>query len=230
MTDAFAPFVEEQWLDRIVEVITSYPQQSFQLLTKRPERMRALFARRPVLRNLWLRTSVGQRRYLDRLDVLRTILRRRFVSFEPLLEDLGAIDLEGIRWAIAGAESDAVGGRGRCSSIGSAAFECHNGRSALAAGTGPHAPLWTLAKASRRASTDESGRSFRAAVTYADVDVWWSALSHSFRCKAANVSRILYVLIDPDRSSDKPLDIGTDNTPGDVHTLDDLYVRSHIGQ
>jgi protein gp37 len=58
--------------------------------------------------NLWLGVSVEQRRHLDRLAALyATPAAIRFASFEPLLEDLGTIDMTSLDWAIAGAESDA---------------------------------------------------------------------------------------------------------------------------
>ena len=56
--------------------------------------------------NIWLGVSVETKRYLPRLDHLRRIdSSTRFVSFEPLLEDLGTIDLKGIHWTIVGCES-----------------------------------------------------------------------------------------------------------------------------
>jgi len=58
------------------------------------------------LSNVWLGVSVEDRQRLERIDVLRTIPAAvRFVSFEPLLEDLREIDLSGIHWAITGGES-----------------------------------------------------------------------------------------------------------------------------
>jgi protein gp37 len=72
--------------------------------------MRQFVASRPVIPNLWLGTSVGQRRSLPRLDVLHAIPAAiRFVSLEPLLEDLGVLDLVRIDWGIVGAESDPRG-------------------------------------------------------------------------------------------------------------------------
>jgi protein gp37 len=113
MTDLFGAFVPSQWIARIFAVIASHSQHIFQMLTKRPNRARDFFAAGPVLPNLWLGTSVGHRGGLDRLDALRRIPAAvRFVSFEPLTEDLGELDLAGIDWTICGAES-APRGRAR---------------------------------------------------------------------------------------------------------------------
>jgi protein gp37 len=110
MTDLFAAFVVDDWIARILEVVAAHPEHVFQVLTKRPERMRDFLAGRPVSPNLWLGTSAGHRRALHRLDVLRSIPAAvRFASFEPLIEDLGELDLEGIDQAIVGAESDPRG-------------------------------------------------------------------------------------------------------------------------
>jgi protein gp37 len=109
MTDLFAPFIKTEWLDRILEVIARHPQHVFQMLTKRPTRIRDYFDNRAaeVLPNLWLGTSVEQRRHLNRLDSLyRTPAALRFLSAEPLLEDLGAFDISRLDWVIVGAESD----------------------------------------------------------------------------------------------------------------------------
>jgi protein gp37 len=110
ITDLFADFVVDAWLDRIFAVVEAHPRHVFQVLTKRPTRMRDYFSTRPPLPNLWLGTSIEQRRHKNRLSLLRaTPAAIRFVSFEPLLEDLGPIDLSDIGWVIAGAESDPLG-------------------------------------------------------------------------------------------------------------------------
>jgi protein gp37 len=110
MTDLFRPFVRDDWIAAILAVIARHPEHVFQLLTKRPERMAEFFAKQPPPGNVWVGTSIGERRWKPRLDSLRQIPATvRFVSLEPLLEDLGALDLDGIGWVIAGAESDAHG-------------------------------------------------------------------------------------------------------------------------
>jgi protein gp37 len=81
---------------------------SFQILTKRPERMLDILSKPefPKLANVWLGTSVESKDYLDRIDALRRVPARvRFISFEPLLGPITDPDLAGIHWAIIGGES-----------------------------------------------------------------------------------------------------------------------------
>ena len=94
MTDLFAEFVLDDWITCIVEAIRRHPQHVYQALTKRPERVRDHFLIHPPPPNLWLGVSVEQRRHFDRLAALyATPAAIRFASFEPLLEDLGTIDM-----------------------------------------------------------------------------------------------------------------------------------------
>ena len=81
---------------------------TFQILTKRPERMRDVVktCNFPTLENVWLGTSVESQEFTGRIDVLReTPAHIRFVSFEPLLGPVVAADLENAHWAIVGGES-----------------------------------------------------------------------------------------------------------------------------
>jgi protein gp37 len=79
MTDLFGEFVQEEWIDRIFEVIAEHPDVIFQILTKRPERMLSYLSARPLIRNVWAGVSVENRRELWRLDQLRET-PPRFVS------------------------------------------------------------------------------------------------------------------------------------------------------
>jgi protein gp37 len=77
-------------------------------LTKRPDRMGSLVAKKisDVLPNVWLGTSIENSEVSGRANYLRTIPAAiRFISFEPLIGSVGAIDLTGIHWAIVGGES-----------------------------------------------------------------------------------------------------------------------------
>lgn len=109
MSDLFHEDIPFSFLDRIFEVIVRTPQHTYQILTKRSARMRDYFAAkaRKVPGNVWLGVSVEDRKYgLPRIDDLRGIPASiRFLSVEPLLEDLGEIDLKGIHWVIVGGES-----------------------------------------------------------------------------------------------------------------------------
>jgi protein gp37 len=100
---------------RLWELIEATPWLDWLLLTKRPENARAVLPtieiggwETPRFDNIWLGATVGCRESLPRVDVLRELPATvRFLSCEPLLEDLGGIDLSGIGWLIVGAESSA---------------------------------------------------------------------------------------------------------------------------
>lgn len=84
------------------------PQHDYQLLTKRPDRMRQLLSgpNFDVLLNVWLGTSVENQDVVGRIDELRaTPAAIRFISFEPLIGPISEADLTGIAWAIVGGES-----------------------------------------------------------------------------------------------------------------------------
>lgn len=107
MSDLFHPQVPFAFVEKVMATIEKTPQHTYQILTKRPKLMAQFFARRAVPPNAWLGVSVENRRHgLPRIDVLREIgARVRFLSCEPLLEDLGEMDLAGIAWVIVGGES-----------------------------------------------------------------------------------------------------------------------------
>jgi len=107
MSDLFHEDVPDEYIDRVMEVITKTPQHTYQILTKRAERIRDYFSSRPVPSNVWLGVSVEDRKYgLPRIPYLRSVAAKvRFLSVEPLLEDLGEFDLSGIDWVIVGGES-----------------------------------------------------------------------------------------------------------------------------
>jgi protein gp37 len=111
MSDLFHELVEFEYVDRVFAVMAAAPKHTFQILTKRPERMRD-YARRHVrqhgapLPNVWLGVSIENNRWTGRADVLReTPAAVRFISAEPLLGPLTRLDLTGIDWIIVGGES-----------------------------------------------------------------------------------------------------------------------------
>lgn len=100
-------FIEEAdpWRDDAYAIIRATPQHTYQILTKRIERAAGRLPD-PPLRNLWLGVSVEDRLRKHRIEALRDIpAALRFLSLEPLLEDLGTLDLRGIGWVIVGGES-----------------------------------------------------------------------------------------------------------------------------
>lgn len=108
MSDLFYEDVPVPFIKRVWEIMTRANWHTYQVLTKRPERMREVLSDYgfTVLPNVWLGTSVESRAYLRRLEALRSIPAQvRFVSFEPLLGPLGSVDLTNIHWSIVGGES-----------------------------------------------------------------------------------------------------------------------------
>ena len=111
MSDLFQAGVPAAYIARVGRVMERAHWHLFQVLTKRHERLRELLsgdlAWMGALPNAWFGVSVEDRRYgLPRIDALRrTPAVVRFLSIEPLLEDLGPLDLHGIDWVIVGGES-----------------------------------------------------------------------------------------------------------------------------
>ena len=107
MSDLFHEDVPDAFIEQVMAVAAQTPQHTYQILTKRAERLPRFFSQRPVPGNVWLGVSVENRRYgLPRIDHLRPVAARvRFLSVEPLLEDLGPLNLDGIQWVIVGGES-----------------------------------------------------------------------------------------------------------------------------
>jgi len=106
MSDLFHDKVPEAFIRRVFDVMRRASWHTFQVLTKRAERLEALGRSLDWPANVWMGVSVETRKYLSRLDHLRrTPAQVKFISFEPLLEGLGKIDLAGIDWAIVGGES-----------------------------------------------------------------------------------------------------------------------------
>jgi protein gp37 len=109
MSDLFHEQVPEEFIHRVWVVMESAPSHTFQVLTKRPERMRDILTgclSDRVLPNVWLGTSIENDRYVGRADALReTPAAVRFISAEPLLGPLPSLDLTGIDWLIVGGES-----------------------------------------------------------------------------------------------------------------------------
>jgi protein gp37 len=106
MSDIFHEDVPFSFVDAVMETIKACPQHHFQLLTKRAERMTEYFADREVPDNVWLGVTVEDRATVYRINFLRHINAKiKFLSCEPLLEDIGVIDLSHIDWIIVGGES-----------------------------------------------------------------------------------------------------------------------------
>jgi len=111
MSDLFQKGVPEEYVRLVFEVMNLADWHVYQVLTKRADRLRRITNRLPATlverRHIWLGVSVEDKKYgLPRIDELRRARAGvRFLSVEPLLEDLGELDLDGIDWVIVGGES-----------------------------------------------------------------------------------------------------------------------------
>ncbi|WP_279122213.1 phage Gp37/Gp68 family protein [Muribaculum intestinale] len=106
MSDIFHENVPFEFIDKMFDVIKSTPQHRYQILTKRAERMAEYFGTRSVPNNVWLGVTVEAQSSRFRIDHLRNLPASvKFLSCEPLVEDLGELDLNGIDWVIVGGES-----------------------------------------------------------------------------------------------------------------------------
>jgi protein gp37 len=107
MSDLFHDRVPDDFIDSVFDVMARAPHHTFQVLTKRAQRVANYSLRRDVPEHVWLGVSVENIRHgVPRIAQLqRARAATRFLSIEPLLEDLGKVDLSGMSWAIVGGES-----------------------------------------------------------------------------------------------------------------------------
>lgn len=107
MSDLFHEQVPYEFIDKVFSVIQQTPQHIYQILTKRSDKMREYFSTRDVPQNAWIGVTVeNQIHGLPRIEDLRAINAKiRFLSVEPLLEDLGTVNFTNIHWVIVGGES-----------------------------------------------------------------------------------------------------------------------------
>lgn len=107
MSDTFHESLTDFTIDKWFDLFRKYERHTFIILTKRINRAFNYFMTRQVPSNCWIGTSVENKAALHRIEKLKMIKSYiRFVSFEPLLEDVTPVDLKGIHWAIVGGESD----------------------------------------------------------------------------------------------------------------------------
>lgn len=108
MSDLFHEKVSEDFIVKVWRVMRDTPHHSYQILTKRPDRMSEIVRKSipDILPNVWLGTSIESSETVSRIDHLRSAPAAiRFISFEPLIGPVGRIDLAHIHWAIVGGES-----------------------------------------------------------------------------------------------------------------------------
>ena len=106
MSDLFHPDVPLDFIQRVFTVMADTPRHTYQILTKRSQRLASLAEDLDWPPNVWMGVSVETDRYTFRVDHLRAVNAAvRFISAEPLLGPLPSLDLSEIHWLIAGGES-----------------------------------------------------------------------------------------------------------------------------
>ncbi|MCK9463173.1 MAG: phage Gp37/Gp68 family protein [Proteobacteria bacterium] len=106
MSDTFHKDVPVEFIQKIFSVAVDCPRHTFQVLTKRSERLVELAPQLPWPANVWMGVSVENERHVNRIDHLRQVPAAvRFLSIEPLLGPIPNLNLDGIDWVIVGGES-----------------------------------------------------------------------------------------------------------------------------
>lgn len=107
MSDLFHENIPDTYIRQVFDVMKQSPQHTFQVLTKRADRLAEFFKDYQASTNAWLGVTVENTQHgIPRINQLRKVKAHvRFLSIEPLLEDLGELDLTGIHWVIVGGES-----------------------------------------------------------------------------------------------------------------------------
>jgi len=106
MSDLFHPAIPLEFIKKVFRVMNENPQHTFQVLTKRADRLYQVHEELDWTKNIWMGVSVEDIRVLDRIDFLRrTNAKIKFLSCEPLIGPLMDMNLANIDWVIVGGES-----------------------------------------------------------------------------------------------------------------------------
>jgi protein gp37 len=106
MSDLFHPDIPTKFIQRIFDVILKANQHRYQILTKRSDRLAKMSSQLSWQPNIWMGVTVESKEYVHRIDdLLTTGAAVKFLSLEPLLSALPALNLDGIDWVIVGGES-----------------------------------------------------------------------------------------------------------------------------
>ena len=106
MSDLFHPDIPFEFIRKVFVVMNNTPQHTYQVLTKRAERLYKLHHLLNWTKNIWMGVSVEDERVVDRIDFLReTNAAIKFLSCEPLIGHLKNMNLNNIDWVIVGGES-----------------------------------------------------------------------------------------------------------------------------
>lgn len=126
MSDIFHEDADEASLDKLMEIVWKAHWHHFYFLTKRSKRMRVYFERNDAPDNLWVGVTVENKRHgLPRLkDLQQTNAKNKHICCEPLLEDLGNLNLSGVRLVVGGGESGPKARRTELGWVESLLFQC----------------------------------------------------------------------------------------------------------
>ncbi len=106
MSDLFQDAVPVEFIQSVFATMVACPQHTFQILTKRSDRLRELWPMLPWPSNVWMGVSVEDKRVINRITDLAAVPAQvRFLSCEPLIGPLDNLPLNGIHWVIVGGES-----------------------------------------------------------------------------------------------------------------------------
>jgi len=106
MSDLFHKKVPLSFIQQVFATMAACPQHTFQVLTKRPERLMDICGELPWPENVWMGVSVENQKYAFRSEILSHVPASvRFLSVEPLIGPINDLPLQGIHWVIVGGES-----------------------------------------------------------------------------------------------------------------------------
>ncbi len=106
MSDIFHELVQKAFILKLFDVMNRADWHLYQILTKRSERMLELNSEIPWAKHIWMGVTVENSDYKFRIDDLRKAKANvKFISFEPLIGNIGEVNLKGIDWVIVGGES-----------------------------------------------------------------------------------------------------------------------------
>jgi protein gp37 len=106
MSDFFHERVPADFIFKVFETMQAAHWHKFQILTKRSDRLKRMAQSLPWPTNVWMGVSVESPKYTFRIDDLREVPAAvRFLSIEPLLEEIPVLNLNGVDWVIVGGES-----------------------------------------------------------------------------------------------------------------------------
>ena len=106
MSDIFHKEIDDEYIMKIFKVMNKAHWHTFQVLTKRPERLAQMANKLNWTDNIWMGVTVEANDYVDRVDYLRNLdIKVKFLSVEPLIDSVDKMDYTGIDWVIVGGES-----------------------------------------------------------------------------------------------------------------------------